>query len=119
MTQFTGFFKSGKFIICARNYTNTYKLNFKELFFFLKRKKVVKNYFLFLFVTISASTFFTLVRCYLVSFTFFTTWHKLMLFKINIQFLFYFYIGFYTFYKYFCRFKCRDIMSWNFNGSIF
>ena len=30
----------------------------------------------FLFVTVSASTFFTFVRRYLMSFTFFTTWHK-------------------------------------------
>jgi hypothetical protein len=46
---------------------------------FLNRKKVVSQllfFSLFLFVTISASTFLTLVRRYLVSFSFFTTWHN-------------------------------------------
>jgi len=44
----------------------------------LKIEKVVKNYFfnLFLFVTIGTSPLFTLVRRYLMSFSFFTARHK-------------------------------------------
>ena len=43
--------------------------------FFSKQRKVVFR-LLFLFVTVSSRSFFTLVSSYLMSFSFFTTWHN-------------------------------------------
>jgi hypothetical protein len=43
-------------------------------------KKVVIT--LLLLVAISSSSFFTLVRSHLMSFSFFTTWHSAMSFKL-------------------------------------
>jgi hypothetical protein len=40
----------------------------------LKRKSSIK--LLFLLVTVSSRSFFTFVRRYLMSFSFFTTWHS-------------------------------------------
>ena len=48
---------------------------FKELY--NKVEKVVVT-LLFLFVTVSSRSFFAFVRSYFMSFSFFTTWHNLV-----------------------------------------
>jgi len=56
-----------------------YELISKNFVVVTIKKSSYLNYFFdlfFLFVTVSASTFFTLMRRYLMSFAFFTTWHK-------------------------------------------
>ena len=47
-----------------------------------KRKSSLK--LLFLLVTVSSRSFFTFVSSYLMSFSFFTTWHNLVVFKLVI-----------------------------------
>ncbi len=88
---------------------------------FKTEKVVLKLLFL---VAVRATAFFALVRRYLMSFSFFTTWHTQVFFNVPILqrtgllLLFYVHIGFYTFYKNFCRFEGWNIVGWNLNGCI-
>ena len=54
--------------------------------YLFKKEKVV--YKLLFLVTVSSSTLFTLVRSYLMSFSFFTTWHNLKFLRLIIRFYF-------------------------------
>jgi len=76
--DFTKLFDTG----CNIQQISVYSIKYSRFYikerFFKTEKSSSKTTFnnLFLFVTISASTFLTLVRRYLVSFPFFTTWHN-------------------------------------------
>jgi hypothetical protein len=53
-----------------------HEFDIKERYDSKFKKKLSYFLNLLLLVTVSATSFFTLVRCYLMSFTFFTAWHK-------------------------------------------
>jgi len=54
-------------------------------FSFSKKKKKSSFKLLFLFVTISSRSFFTFVSRYLMSFSFFTTWHNVKSFELILK----------------------------------
>lgn len=61
---------------CRGYSTRTFKKAFPDVNeLFVKKEKVVKE-LLFLLVTVSSRTLFSLVRRYLMSLSFFTTWHR-------------------------------------------
>ena len=67
-------------------------------------------------MSVSSSALLALMGSYLMSFSFFTTWHMALPFVLVI--LFYLNVALYTFNKDLCRFEGRNIVGRNFDGSV-
>jgi len=94
-----------------------------NLFLCQRTLVLISNGRLLFLVAVCASTLLALMRRYLVSFTFFTTWHTVYGLvarhgRTN-EYLFNFYVSLNSFDKNFCRLECWNVMGWYFDRCVF
>ena len=65
-------------------------------------------------MSVSSPSFLSLMGRYLMSFPFFTTRHKVLIYSVLLDL----HVAFNAFDKYFGRFKCRDIVGRYFDGRV-